>query len=409
MGLKLKPHQIKALKNIHNGCILWGGTGSGKSITALAYYATLNGSVVKQNGSVTEMVNPKSLYIITPAKKRDSGEWNSDMLWFGLSTNGSPIYSNSEVIVDSWNNIKKYKDVEGAFFIFDEQRVVGYGAWSKTFIKISKRNKWILLSATPGDCWADYIPVFIANGYYRNKTQFEEEHIIWKRFSKYPQIDHYTNIGRLIKYRNEVLVRMDFKRQTHQNHINIFCEYDKVLSDIAWNKRINPETKKPIRNAAELCLILRRIANLDPSRLNAVIEIIKSRKKAIIFYNFTAELQALRSTLRFSKIPFKEWNGELHEEVPEGDTWAYLCQYSAASEAWNCVTTDTIIFYSANYSYKITKQASGRIDRLNTPYKELYYYHLTSRSRIDNGIQFSLNKKKDFNEKAFEEKGKKQF
>ena len=46
-------------------------------------------------------------------------------------------------------------------------------------------------------------------------------------------------------------------------------------------------------------------------------------------------------------------------------------------------------------------QAAGRIDRLNSPYRDLYYYHLKSRSGIDIAISKALGQKKQFNERKF--------
>lgn len=404
---QLKDHQKKALRSMHNGCILCGGTGSGKSFTGLSYYHLLFGG--KMNPNFKRMKNPKRLYIITPAKKRDSDEWEMELSHFMLSSRqtSSEYKGLPPVVVDSWNNILKYKYVEDAFFIFDEQRVVGYGAWAKTFIKIAKHNQWILLSATPGDTWSDYIPVMIANGYYRNKSDFERQHVVWKRGSKFPQIDHYVDCGKLIKQRKEILVTMEFDRPTVQKHINVDCSYDKLLCAKVSSTRRNPWTHKPIKTPSEYCACLRKIVNSDTSRLEAFTDIIAKHPKCIVFYNYVFEKDMLKGLLDRMKVPYTEWNGQKHEQIPETRRWCYLVQYSAGNEAWNCTLTDTIIFYSNNYSYKVMKQAAGRIDRLNTSFHELYYYHLTSRSPIDRAILLALNKKKSFNEKAFSEKSQK--
>ena len=154
-------------------------------------------------------------------------EWEGELANFCMSSNpnNNKLYSN-KIVVDSWNNIKKYVDVKNAFFIFDEQRVVGSGAWVKAFLKITKSNNWVLLSATAGDTWSDYIPVFIANGFYKNRSEFIQQHVIYSRFTKYPQIDRYINTGRLIRLRKKILIDMDFKRQTIAHHNDIYVTYD---------------------------------------------------------------------------------------------------------------------------------------------------------------------------------------
>ena len=402
----LYDYQLKAVEQMTNGCILCGGVGSGKSRTSLAYYCKENGADLYSDKPI-KMNKPKDLYIITTARKRDTLEWDGELpIWYMSSTPELNFIYKNKIVIDSWNNIKKYADVKDAFFIFDEQRVIGAGAWTKSFIKISKSNKWILLSATPGDCWSDYIPAFIANGFYKNRTEFNDEHIVYKRFSKFPQIDKYINTGRLIRLRNKILVDMDFNRTTVSHHVDIFCDYPKMkYSDIMRN-RWNPYNDEPIVNAGELCYTLRKVVNSDLSRLNEVLDIFQKHKRVIIFYNFDYELEILQSlsqleTYRHDGPPIfelAEWNGHKHQEIPNTPEWIYLVQYNAGAEGWNCIKTDAIIFYSQNYSYKIEEQARGRIDRLNTPYTDLYYYHLKSKSKIDLAISRALTQKKNFNE-----------
>lgn len=396
--ISLRDYQIKAIENMKNGCILCGGVGSGKSRTSLGYYYICNGGNLN---SGCRMVNPKDLYIITTARKRDTLEWESELPLYLLSTNceDGPYYN--KVVIDSWNNIKKYVDVKDAFFIFDEQRVVGKGVWAKSFLKIAKSNNWILLSATPGDTWSDYIPVFIANGFYRNRTEFNDEHIIYKPFSSFSIIDSYKNTGRLIRLRNSILVDMEFLRNTVQHNETIWVNYDKFeYKDICRN-RWNKWKEKPIETASEYCLCLRRCVNSSDSRQLAVLEIFEKHPKVIIFYNYDYELEILKNLGYGPNVDISEWNGHKHQPIPESDSWVYLVQYNAGAEGWNCVKTDTVIFYSQNYSYKIMVQSSGRIDRMNTPYIDLYFYHLKSRSGIDLAIDSALKKKKKFNETGF--------
>ena len=381
-----------------NGCILNGGVGSGKSRTALYYY------FINQGGSVDAKFipmkpHPKDLYIITTARKRDTLEWEGELSSFLMSTDEKQTkrYGN-KIIVDSWNNIKKYSEVKDAFFIFDEQRVIGYGAWTKAFLKITKSNEWILLSATPGDTWSDYIPVFIANGFYKNKTEFCREHIIYSRFSKYPKIDRYINTGRLIRLRNNILIDMDFERKTIPHHEDIYVDYDITKYKDATRTRWDPYKNEPIEQASGLCYVLRRIVNESDDRIIKLLEIIEKTPRAIIFYNFDYELEILKNLNLGSEIEVAEWNGHKHQPIPNTNNWLYLVQYNAGAEGWNCIKTDTIIFFSQNYSYKIMEQSSGRIDRLNTPYTDLYYYHLKSRSGIDLAISKALREKRNFNE-----------
>lgn len=385
--IELYSHQKEAVKKLKNGSILVGDTGSGKSLTSLFYYI--------QNEY------DKDLYIITTAKKRDSGEWHKELARCDMCTDPEFNPNRKAVYVDSWNNIQKYKKVIGAFFIFDEQKVVGSGAWVKSFLKIAKANHWILLSATPGDQWKDYIPVFIANGFYRNKTDFNEQHVIFNRFAKFPQIDRYISTGILVKHRHDILVVMKDERQTHRNYIRCTVDYDKNLYKTVWRDRWDVFDNCPIKEISKLCYLLRRVANSDKSRVRKLEEILNKHKKVIIFYNFDYELSLIESSLSKMSIPYTEWNGHCHEEIITGERWAYLVQYTAGAEGWNCVTTDTIIFYSQTYSYRAKEQASGRIDRLNTPFHELYYYNLISSAPIDVAISRALNLKKNFNEKAY--------
>lgn len=400
MAIPLYDYQLDAVKRMKNGCILCGGVGSGKSRTSLAYYYVQNGGGVDTEDFVP-MKNPRDLYIITTAMKRDKLEWDEELVPFLLSVKPEVNYYTNNVVIDSWNNIKKYSNVNGAFFIFDEDRVCGSGAWVKAFLKIAKRNKWIILSATPGDTWSDYIPVFIANGFYKNRTEFSQEHIVYSRFSKYPKIDRYLGTGKLVRLRNDILVDMDFKRPTTAHHEDVYCEYDIPLYKSAMRTRWDPYKNEPIQQASGLCYVLRRIVNEDESRQVALCEIFEKHPRIIVFYNFDYELDILKGIHYGNKVKVAEWNGHAHQPIPDSKSWVYLVQYTAGAEGWSSIKTDTIVFFSQNYSYKIMQQASGRIDRLNTPFRDLYYYHLKSRASIDIAIGKALKEKKQFNESRF--------
>lgn len=398
--MELYDFQLSAIQQMKNGCILCGDVGSGKSITALGYYYLQNGGSIDflQGGEYEAMddVAIRDLYIITTARKRDTLEWEQELARYLLSTNEEVNLYSNRVVVDSWNNIKKYAKVVGAFFIFDEQRVVGSGTWVKSFLNIARKNQWILLSATPGDTWQDYIPVFVANGFYRNKTEFLREHAIYNRFSKYPKIDGYQNTGRLCRLRNDILVPMDFALDVSKHHQDIYAEYNNTALKDLFRSRKNPWTMEPLINAGELYYCARKIVNSDPSRQVKLLELFEEHPKMIIFYNFDYELDILRS-LGFGDAVVAEWNGHRHDDLPTGDSWVYFVQYTAGAEGWNCITTDTVVFFSQHYSYKVTHQAEGRISRMNTPYKDLYYYHLKSKSWIDLRIARAYEQKKEFN------------
>lgn len=396
-GLSLDSYQVDAVKKMKNGCILNGRVGSGKSRTGLAYYYIYNGGEINSKDYVP-MKNPKDLYIITTAKKRDSGEWLDELVPF-LLTPGENYYGIS-VVIDSWNNIKKYVGVEGAFFLFDEDKVTGKGAWVKAFLKIARANEWVILSASPGDQWCDYIPVFIANGFYKNRTQFNADHVKFAPYTNFPKIECYYNVGRLERLRRTILVNMDYVSSATPHRNYIWCDWDKEGYRRLLKDRWNIWKDEPIRNASELCVSLRRIVNSSDDRMLKTLEIMESCNKAIIFYNFDFERETLLECLIVSGYEIGEWNGHVHTEIPTSERWAYLVHYNAC-EGWNCVSCNNIIFYSQNYSYKNTVQAEGRIDRRNSPYTDLYYWYLASKSGIDLAIKRALDKKKKFNEGSF--------
>ncbi len=382
--IDLYPHQEEAVKKLHNGSILWGGVGTGKSRVAVQYYLRNEGN--------------KNVYVITTAKKRDSLDWNGEFAKVGVGTSDDSSVR-GVLTVDSWNNIEKYIGVKDAFFIFDEQRLVGSGKWAKSFIKIAKANNWILLSATPGDTWLDYIPVFIANGFYKNRTAFKREHVVYNAYTKFPKVDRYLGVAKLRRLRDSILVHMPYERHTNRNEEILTVDYDKDLLDKVIIGRWHVFEERPLRDVSEMFLVMRKVVNSHPSRLETIRSLLLDHPKLIIFYNFDFELEVLRELK--DTVVVAEWNGHKHEEIPEEDCWVYLVQYSAGSEGWNCVDTDTVVFYSLTYSYKHFHQAKGRIDRLNTPFTDLYYYVLRSRSVIDNVIWKSLKYKRNFNESSF--------
>lgn len=565
MSVELHPHQVEAVEKMHNGCILYGDVGVGKTITSLSYYFTKVCS--GELNSWGSMQTPKDVYVITTAKVRDSKGFELQAAAMGIHQDRAVSTNGVKITVDSWNNLHKHVEVKDAFFIFDEQRVVGYGAWSRAFIKIARHNEWVLLSATPGDTWLDYIPVFIANGWYKHKTDFTDQHVIWAPRVKYPKVLRYQNVGDLVRRRNQVLVRMPLDRHTTRHMHDLYCEYDKDLLDKAVKKRWHVFENRPLRDAAELFGVMRKIVNSDSSRLSEVKRLLETHPKLIVFYNFDYELEMLRTLVpagqlaspesirdlkrkldtqphissshpsrsagkersksgnsaggkptppsssgangngdcetdqpaipvltavpatstddiaKFAKnldvlsdwewllspegtkanerliensLPEKssslssgesqttsgngsrssrtettmprtgcgelsdteskagyttqqtsksfavtEWNGHKHEEIPATERWLYLVQYRAGAEGWNCVETDAMIFFSQTYSYRDWSQAHGRIDRLNTPFIDLHYYHFVSSSQIDRAIRAALKAKKNFNEKDF--------
>ena len=395
----LDQGQLDAIARMRNGCILNGGVGSGKSRTALYYYFKEHGGSLMDRDYVP-MKNPRDLYIITTAKKRDSLDWEGEMLPFHLYKDPEISQYKHKVVVDSWNNIKKYQNVYGAFFIFDEDRVTGSGVWVKAFLKIARKNRWIILSATPGDSYMDYVPVFIANGFYKHKTEFIDEHVVYSRFTKYPKVDRYLNTSKLERLRRSLLVDLECKRHTIQHHEDVYVTYDVHAYREIGRSRWNPYTNEPIKTAAELCYLWRKVVNSDTSRQVALLELFEDHPKMIIFYNFDYELDILKNIFDGIGVTVAAWNGHKHQPIPKGKTWVYLVQY-AANEGWQCITTDTIVFFSQNYSYKTMIQAAGRIDRRNTPFTHLYYYHLKTRSGIDLAISKALREKKNFNESAY--------
>lgn len=385
--MNLYPHQEKAVAKLHNGSILFGGVGTGKSKTAVAYY--------EKNEA------PKDVYVITTAKKRDSLDWVKEFSDIGVSTVpfNSPEINVGTLTVDSWNNIGKYGEVKDAFFVFDEQRLVGSGHWSRVFLKLAKKNNWILLSATPGDTWLDYIPVFVANGFYKNRTEFKREHVVYNSYSKFPKVERYVNVGRLVRLRNSILVEMPYVRHTVRQITDVWCRHDKILLDKVLRDRWHVYEDRPLRDVAEMFLVMRKVVNSDSSRVEAIRTLLEYHPKLIVFYNFDYELDQLRS-LR-DVVPLAEWNGHKHEAIPKEDRWVYLVQYSAGAEGWNCVETDAMAFFSLTYSYRQFHQAQGRIDRLNTPFQNLHYYVLKSKSVIDRAVAEALSVKQNFNESKF--------
>jgi hypothetical protein len=385
--LELAPHQEKALASLRNGRILWGGVGAGKSRVAVAYYM--------------QHEEPKNVFVITTAKKRDSLDWDKEFAAISISK-----YEDSTIggvlTVDSWNNIEKYVGLRNCFFIFDEQRLVGHGSWVKSFLKIARSNDWILLSATPGDTWLDYIPVFVANGFYKNRTQFKLEHVVYAPYTKFPRVDRYLDEQKLMRLRNQILVHMPYEKHTVRHQKIIRVEHDVKLMEKVVKTRWNPYEERPIRDVTELLAVLRKVANTDTSRLRALRERLSHHNRLVVFYNFNYELEALRGLK--DDMTVAEWNGHKHDDVPETDRWVYLVQYAAGSEGWNCTDTDAMLFYSLTYSYKNWEQAHGRIDRMNSPFMDLWYYVLRSNSVIDMAIWRSLKAKQSFQPRSFDER-----
>lgn len=398
---ELREHQREALGKMHNGCVLWGDVGTGKTFTALAY------AMEKEPGC--------NVVVITTAKKRNTTDWIDQ-----ASVMRFPV---DKIVVESWNKIQDFVDYEDHLFIFDEQRLVGTGAWSKAFQKIAKKNKWILLSATPGDTWGDYAPLFVANGWYKNITEFRRNHAVYSRYTTYPKIERYVNQKILEEYREKLLVEMPMLRHTTRHVEHLECEYDRESFRDVIKRRWNIFKDQPIENASELFGVLRRIVSTHPSRSDRFLEVLDNHEKVIVFYNFNYELDILRELCKEyqirscsgglppwdlseeeietflnedKKFGWSEYNGHRHDPIPDTERWVYLVQYTSGAEGWNCTKTDTMLFWSLTYSWKQYWQSQGRIDRLNTPFKDLFYYVMMANSPAEKPVLSALERKKDF-------------
>ena len=405
MTVTYRPEQIQAVRQLQNGSILAGGVGSGKTLTSLAWYLTsvCNAASFKEGGSLgrKKVKGSPTLYVITTAKKRDSLEWEEEAARLGLSTDPTCSFTGSSIVVDSWNNIGKYSDREHAVFFFDEQRASGSGRWVKEFLKITKKNTWLLLSATPGDVWMDYLPVFMAHGFFRTRTEFMEDHVIFDRFAKYPKVKRYIGEAKLQRLRRSILVEMPVERHTTRERETVYCDYDRDLYKWVVKNRMDPWTEEPLRDAGGVCRILRKVVSDNDWRSEQAKRILSSNERVIVFYNYNYELDRILAVAESLGLPTAQWNGHRHDAIPAEPRWVYICQYTSAAEGWNCTSTDTVLFWSLNYSWRVTEQCEGRIDRLNTPYSRLKYYFLESESSIDKAVRRSLSSKKVFNERAF--------
>ena len=405
MTVTYRPEQIQAVRQLQNGSILAGGVGSGKTLTSLAWYLTsvCNAASFKKGGSLAKkkVKGSPTLYVITTAKKRDSLEWEEEAARLGLSTDPACSFTGSSIVVDSWNNIGKYSDLEHAVFFFDEQRASGSGRWVKEFLKITKKNTWLLLSATPGDVWMDYLPVFMAHGFFRTRTEFMEDHVIFDRFAKYPKVKRYIGEAKLQRLRRSILVEMPVERHTTRERETVYCDYDRDLYKWVVKNRMDPWTEEPLRDAGGVCRILRKVVSDNDWRSEQAKRILSSNERVIVFYNYNYELDRILTVAESLGLPTAQWNGHRHDAIPAEPRWVYICQYTSAAEGWNCTSTDTVLFWSLNYSWRVTEQCEGRIDRLNTPYSRLKYYFLESHSSIDEAVRRSLSSKKVFNERAF--------
>lgn len=405
MTVVYRPEQIQAVRQLQNGSILAGGVGSGKTLTSLAWYLTsvCNAASFKKGGSLAKkkVKGSPTLYVITTAKKRDSLEWEEEAARLGLSTDPDCSFTGSAIVVDSWNNIGKYSDREHSVFFFDEQRASGSGRWVKEFLKITRKNTWLLLSATPGDVWMDYLPVFMAHGFFRTRTEFMEDHVIFDRFAKYPKVKRYIGEAKLQRLRRSILVEMPVERHTTRERETVYCDYDRDLYKWVVKNRMDPWTEEPLRDAGGVCRILRKVVSDNDWRSEQAKRILASNERVIVFYNYNYELDRILAVAESLGLPTAQWNGHRHDAIPAEPRWVYICQYTSAAEGWNCTSTDTVLFWSLNYSWRVTEQCEGRIDRLNTPYSRLRYYFLESDSSIDKAVRRSLSSKKVFNERAF--------
>lgn len=406
-GVELRDFQKDCVAQLRSGKVLAAGVGAGKSVMALYWYVSTQCRTRRSRNQVGELFRilkgSPDLVVITTAKKRDSGEWSEEFARFALKEGVNHGMGGVTVTVDSWNNIGKYVDADrNTVFIFDEQRAIGHGAWSKAFVRIARSHPWIMLSATPADDWKDWCPVMVADGFYRNRTDFFRRHAIYSRYTTYPKITSWYDTHQLEVVRDRILVTCEVPRQTERHDIELGTGYNKTAVKTMMKERVDPETGEPFMNASQLCYAIRKVVNCDPSRMDMARDVFEDHGRVIVFYSLRAELELIHMAAGMAGISeVGAYNGSTHDEVPTGNRWVYAVQYNAGAEGWNCTTCNTILFWDLPYSYRQLEQAKGRIDRLNTPYRNLFYYSMTSNAKIDLAIKRALRLKKDFNAAAF--------
>ena len=223
-------------------------------------------------------------------------------------------------------------------------------------------------------------------------------------------IDGYKNEERLKRKMREhgcIFMKteevIDLPEQIHQTiKVPTAKEYRKFRKDcicmVDGSELVGDTTLTKMLYERQLC------GQYSKDKLQAFQELLESTNdRLIVFYNFNAELEALKGICDSVERPYSVVNGE------SKDLYAYehesgsitLIQYQAGAMGLNLQKANKIVYFTPPLSSELFEQSKKRIHRVGQS-KTCFYYYLTCGGSIEEKIYRTLAMRKSYTEALFE-------
>jgi len=303
---------------------------------------------------------------------------------------------------------------------------------SKFILKLQPKNV-ILLSGTPtGGKYETLWSQMHLLGWNISKEMYYNHYIDyhWDEANGFPLrvIDGYKNVERLKRkmraYGCHFLKTedcIDLPEQIDQTiRVPVTKEYqifkkDRILKipysqiepghkDGTYLELVGDTTLTKLLYERQLC------GQYNQDKLKAFQDLVESTSdRLIVFYNFTAELEAMQDILldedfedyskRFSVV-----NGKLKalKNYENKNNSITFIQYQAGAMGLNLQKANRIIYFTPPLSSELFEQSKKRIHRINQT-KTCFYYYLTCKGSVEEKIYKTLAMRRDFTEALFEE------
>lgn len=171
--------------------------------------------------------------------------------------------------------------------------------------------------------------------------------------------------------------------------------------DIRYIELVGDTTLTKMLYERQLC------GHYNEDKLKAFEDLVESTNdRLIVFYNFTAELDALTDIACELNRKFSLVNGfdkQLDNYETVNDSITFI-QYQAGAMGLNLQKANKIVYFSPPLSSELFEQSKKRIHRIGQK-KSCFYYKLICKGSIEEKIYKTLEMRKDYTEALFEKGG----
>lgn len=285
---------------------------------------------------------------------------------------------------------------------------------SKFILKLEPKNV-ILLSGTPtGGKYETLWSQLHLLGWNISKEMYYNHYIDyhWDEANGFPLrvIDGYKNVERLKKkmraYGCHFLKTedcIDLPEQIDQTiKVPVSKEYGIFKKDrictINDTELVGDTTLTKLLYERQLC------GQYNKDKLEAFRDLVESTNdRLIVFYNFNAELEALKGICESVGRSISLVNGQGRDLLSyENDNSSItLIQYQAGAMGLNLQKSNRIIYYTPPLSSELFEQSKKRIHRIGQS-KTCFYYYLTCKGSVEEKIYKTLAMRRDYTEALFE-------